>query len=182
MFMFLWGACAYGIFILRICYWKGYKEIWNWAAVSRENLKSVLLRFSLASVGMVVFIYFYDPALMFYLPMQRPEFIPYLMVFYPVFSALPQEIIFCSFFFRRYHGFFGEGRGMIFASAIVFAYAHVLYINPVAPTLGFLGGMIFAMTYSKTKSLALVTIEHGLYGNMLFLTGLGWYFYSGSVQ
>ena len=41
---------------------------------------------------------------------------------------------------------------------------------------------IFASTYSKTKSLALVTIEHGLYGISLFLIGLGWYFYGGAVH
>jgi membrane protease YdiL (CAAX protease family) len=96
-----------------------------------------------------------------------------------VLSALPQEFIFCSFFFERYKAFFGEGRGMIVASAVVFAYAHCLYLNPVAPTLSLLGGLIFASTYRKTKSLALVTIEHGLYGNALFLIGLGTYFYSG---
>lgn len=70
---------------------------------------------------------------------------------------------------------------MIIASAITFAYVHMLYINPIAPILSFVGGIIFAQTYYKHRSLALVTIEHGLYGNFLFLLGLGWYFYSGSV-
>lgn len=107
--------------------------------------------------------------------------IPFLMVLYPLISALPQEFIFCSFFFRRYEPFFGKAKLMIIASAIIFAYAHVLYINPIAPTLSFIGGLIFAYDYAKHKSLALVTIEHGLYGNALFLIGLGWYFYSGSV-
>ncbi len=71
---------------------------------------------------------------------------------------------------------------MMIASAVMFAYAHLLYINPVAPTLSLLGGLIFASTYLKTKSLALVTIEHGLYGNVLFLIGLGYYFYGGNVH
>jgi len=70
---------------------------------------------------------------------------------------------------------------MILASALVFAFAHVLYINWIAPLLSFIAGIIFATTYAKTKSLALVTIEHGLYGNALFLVGLGWYFYGGAV-
>jgi len=83
--------------------------------------------------------------------------------------------------FERYKKFFKSDIAMIIASAVVFAYAHVLYINWVAPFLSFIAGLIFATTYSKTKSLALVTIEHGLYGNVLFLIGLGWYFYGGAV-
>ena len=71
---------------------------------------------------------------------------------------------------------------MVLASSVVFAYAHVLFINPVAPTLSFIAGLIFASTYMKTRSLALVSIEHGLYGNAMFIIGLGWYFYSGSMR
>ncbi|MGQ0527507.1 MAG: hypothetical protein ACT4OY_05690 [Alphaproteobacteria bacterium] len=55
------------------------------------------------------------------------------------------------------------------ASAIVFAYAHVLFVNPVAPVFSFPGDLIFARTFAKHRSLALVTIGHGLYGNLLFL-------------
>ena len=71
---------------------------------------------------------------------------------------------------------------MIWASAIVFAYAHILFINPVAPVLSLLAGYFFASTYAKYKSLALVTIEHALYGNMIFTLGLGYYFWGGSVR
>ena len=139
------------------------------------------MRWVLASIGMIGFLYFYDPARMFYLPLQKPEIIPFFLFAYPVISAFPQEFIFCSFFFNRYERYFGNGKAMIWASAITFAYAHILYINPVAPTLSLLGGLIFAQNFAKYRSLALVTIEHGLYGNSLFVIGLGWYFYSGSV-
>jgi membrane protease YdiL (CAAX protease family) len=104
------------------------------------------------------------------------------LVLYPVLSALPQEFIFCTFFFWRYADFFKSERAMILASAVVFAYAHVLFINWVAPVLGFIAGLIFARTYAQSRSLALVTIEHGLYGNAVFLIGLGWYFFHGAVQ
>lgn len=181
MFAFLWGASLYGFFILRFFHHEHFKEIWKWKEVTWRNMKFIFLRFVLCCVFMYVFIQWYDPDRTFYILEHRPEIIPYLLVAYPLVSALPQEFLFCSFFFTRYKPFFGQGTGMVLASSIVFAYAHVLYINPVAPTLGFLAGLIFAHTYLKTKSLALVTIEHGLYGNALFLVGLGWYFYSGSV-
>lgn len=181
LFLFLWAASLYGAFIMHSVYKEQLKELWNWSAVTWGNLKPILLRFLIACIGMTVFIYFYDPARMFGLIQYRPEIIPFLLVLYPLISALPQEIIFCTFFFKRYETFFGSGKKMVLFSALVFAYAHCLYINPVAPALSLMGGLIFASTYLKTKSLALVTIEHGLYGNFLFLIGLGYYFYRGNV-
>lgn len=181
LFAFLWGATLYGYLVLRVCEEVKLKTLWKWSAVTWLSMKPLLLRWVLATVAMSIFIYFYDPERFLFLPRERPEILPLLATFYPVFSALPQEFIFCSFFFARYIPFFGTGRGMVLASAIIFAYAHVLYINPVAPVMSFLGGLIFAQTYWKSKSLALVTIEHGLYGFSLFFSGLGWYFYSGNV-
>lgn len=181
MFCFLYGACLYGYIILRLRYHETLKDIWKWNQVTWENLKPMILRWVLACIGMTIFLWLYDPARFFGMAIDRPHLIPFLLILYPLVSALPQEFIFCSFFFDRYKPLFGTGTPMIAASAITFAYAHVLYINPVAPTLSLLGGIIFAQTYYKTRSLALVTIEHGLYGNFLFLIGLGWYFYGGSV-
>jgi membrane protease YdiL (CAAX protease family) len=136
----------------------------------------------IAVVGMVLFTIWYAPERLFYLPQNMPEILPRILILYPLLSALPQEYIFCRFFFKRYEPFFGSGWFMIIMSAIVFAFAHVLFINPVAPTLGFVAGLIFAHTYWKTKSLALVTVEHGLYGNAIFIIGLGYYFYSGGIN
>jgi membrane protease YdiL (CAAX protease family) len=182
MFSFLWGATGYCLLILRRFYHETLTDLWRWQAVNWKNLKPILIRFAFGCLVMVLFTWWYDPGRLFYVWEHNRSLIPYLLVMYPLLSALPQELIFCNFFFTRYKPYFGEGALMIFMSALVFAYAHMLYINPVAPTFSFLGGLIFASTYSKTKSLALVTIEHGLYGNALFITGLGWYFYSGAVS
>ena len=189
MFSFLWGAALYGYLVLRFAYHDHLKDIWKWKEVNWPNMKPIVLRWAMACIGMTLFIYYYDPERMFAMLMERFEedpkmvfiAIPALMLGYTFISALPQEFIFCSFFFERYKVFFGESTRMVIASAVIFAYAHILYINPVAPTLSLIAGFIFALTYLKTKSLALVTLEHGLYGSYLFLVGLGWYFYGGSV-
>ncbi len=181
MFIFLWGTAAYCWLILRVKYPKYLKTIWKWEAVNAANLKPILLRWVFACIGMLCFIYLYDPNRMFSLLFSRPYFVPFLLILYPLLSALPQEFIFCGFFFKRYEQFFKTERSKIIASTIVFAFAHMLFINWVAPTLSLIAGIIFAHTYSKTRSLALVTIEHGLYGNFLFIVGLGWYFYGGAV-
>ena len=181
MFAFLWGATGYCWVILRTHYKETLTTIWKWKAVNAQNLKPILIRWLLASIGMYFFTLWYDPDRLFMIWNHNRSFIPVLMIAYPLISALPQEFVFCSFFFDRYDKLFKNTKLLIFMSALFFAYAHCLYINPVAPPLSFLGGLIFASTYAKTRSLALVTIEHGLYGNSLFLIGLGWYFYSGSV-
>jgi hypothetical protein len=181
MFSFLWGAALYSFLILRFVEGRTIKEMWRWEAVTWDALKPILMRFSLATIGMISFCLWYDPDRFMFLPKTRPEFVIVLCFLYPIVSALPQELVFCNFIFKRYGRFFGEGLRMVFVSAILFSYAHVLYINWVAPTLSLIAGLIFADTYRKSHSLALVTIEHGLYGNALFIIGLGWYFYGGAV-
>ena len=105
-----------------------------------------------------------------------------MLLLYPLFSALPQEFIFCKFFFYRYKTIFKTNFNLIASSAIFFSIAHILFLNFLAPVLSFIGGLLFANTYNKHKSLLLVSIEHGLYGNSLFFLGLGWYFWGGSLN
>ena len=47
-------------------------------------------------------------------------------------------------------------------------------LHPQYAAQGLLAGIIFANTYRRTNSLAMVTLEHSLYGNAIFAMGLGW--------
>ena len=181
MFIFLWSVALYCVFIYRRFFYVNWKTVWKWEAVNWSNLKPILIRWAISSFAMVLIIIFYDGEKLFHIFHHRPEIIPILIFVYPILSALPQEFIFCSFFFKRYQVFFGKDKMMIVVSALVFAWAHVLYINPIAPVVSLFGGLIFAHTFYKSRSLALITLEHGLYGNSLFLSGLGYYFFSGAV-
>ncbi|MCK6418887.1 MAG: CPBP family intramembrane metalloprotease [Alphaproteobacteria bacterium] len=182
MFFFLWGTTALTLLIFRYYHFTSWQNLWRWEAVTWAALRPILIRWVVCCIGMLVFTWLYDPDKLFRIIQQRPQIIPFLMVGYPLLSALPQEFIFCTYFFDRFKLFFQTQRAMILASALVFAYAHMLFINWVAPVFGFIAGLIFAQTYARSRSLALVTIEHGLYGNALFLIGLGWYFWHGAVE
>jgi uncharacterized protein len=184
MFAFLWGATLYAFLVYRRLSPSIYfSDLWRFDQINAENLKIILPRWVLACIGMTVFIYLYDPTRMFGLFQWLPLWaVPLVAIAYTVLSALPQEFIFCSFFFKRYDPLLKTQTVKIMASAIVFAWAHVLFINPVAPPLSFIAGLIFAHTFARTRSLALVTLEHGLYGTWLFMVGLGWYFYHGAVN
>lgn len=181
MFAFLWIAFIYCLIIYRLKYFPGWKTIWKFDAFTKHNLKLIFFRWIVASIGIFLFTWCYEPERLFYIPKNKPELIPVLIFAYTLISALPQEFIFCSFFFERFQNIFKTPVAKIIASAIVFAYAHILFINWIAPIFSFFGGIIFAHTYYKTRSLALITLEHGLYGNSLFIIGLGWYFYSGTL-
>ena len=182
MFNYLWGTTLYCAVVYRLLYPDSFRSIVRWEAVNRCNLRPMLLRWAVLSLGMGVITLLLIPDRFLSLAERAPQFLVVLFILYPILSAVPQEFVFCSFLFRRYEGWFGRGIGMILASTVIFAYAHVLFINWVAPILSFLAGLIFAHTYARTRSLALVSIEHGLYGNALFFWGLGWYFYGGSIQ
>lgn len=181
MFALLWGAAFYCYFIFRAVFKDTLKNEWKFNAIHWGNLKPILIRWVIASAVIFAFVYFYEPDRLLGIPRHNPEIIPFLVLAYPLISALPQEFIFCSFFLRRYTRFFTSTTMQIIASAVVFGYAHMLFINWIAPVFSFFAGLIFASTYIKTRSLSLVTLEHALYGNSIFLIGLGWYFYSGGV-
>lgn len=195
MFGFLWGAFAYCFYIWvknndGPGYWQKFKQEWNWDAVTWAHMKPILFRWIIATILICGFTFWYEPERLFSIPRESPQVIPFLILAYPILSALPQEFIFCSFFMNRYGWIFEKSPTIkaitpvtykIVSSAIVFGYAHMLFLNWVAPVFSFFGGLIFAYTYIKTRSLALVTIEHGLYGNSIFMAGIGYYFYSGAL-
>ena len=178
MFFFLWAAALFCWRIFRTKMNISIQSLWRYDQVHWGTLRWVLLRWVVVSAAMYLFMLFYDPARIFQVPREYPWLLLMITFLYPPISALPQEYIFCCYFFRRYKKFFGEGHGMVLASAMIFAFAHMLYINPVAPTLSFFAGLIFAYEYKKYNSLALVTIEHSLYGISMFTIGLGYYFFA----
>lgn len=181
LFTFLWAAAGYCLLIYILINGNDWRKIWGWQEVTWVNLRPILGRWMLVSAALLLFTWQVFPDKLFFILHHKPEILPFILVFYPIFSALPQEFIFCSYFFKRYEKFFGRGVLIIAASAVVFSFAHLMFINWVAPILSLLGGVIFARTFKQTGSLALVTIEHALYGNLLFTIGLGWFFWGGAL-
>jgi membrane protease YdiL (CAAX protease family) len=97
---------------------------------------------------------------------------------YPLVSAYPQEIVYRAFLLHRYRPIFGDGRLAVAASAIAFAFLHVVYRNWTALLLTLPAGALLAVTYRRTGSLAAATLEHAAYGILVFTFGLGRFFLS----
>ena len=147
----------------------------------RQHLIWISITFMPLALVMTVCAVYFMADHLFVFPKESPAFWGLLLVSYPVLAAYPQEIIFRGFFFRRYRTLFSRRLTMILVSSLCFGWAHLMYANWVAPLLSGLGGVLFAYRYLRTKSLLMVGIEHGLWGNFLFTVGIGWYFYSGAI-
>ena len=178
---FLWAISFYCLLIFFLFERKVENSNGPGTGINKKIIFIVLFRWFVITFGLLIFTFYIFPEKLFIVQTTNPGFIWKILVFYPFFSAFPQEFIFCKFFFARYKLFFGEKERMVAMSALAFCLAHILFINWVAPVLGLFGGIIFARTYKKTKSLLMVSIEHSLYGNALFVLGLGWFFWGGSV-
>ncbi|MFB7723853.1 CPBP family intramembrane glutamic endopeptidase [Nocardia sp. NPDC056100] len=118
---------------------------------------------------------------LFDLPRSNPAIWLAVMVLYPALSVYPQELIFRSFLFHRYAPVFGEGRAMVAASAAAFGYVHIVFGSWFSVAASGVGGWIFADRYAKTQSLFTASVEHSVYGIMVFTVGLGRYFYHGAA-
>src|SRR5699024_5693478 len=122
--------------------------------------KSILLRFVAAGLLLAILVWIVYPRQFLELPLQRPVIWGAVMVLYPLLSVLPQEFIYRSFFFHRYSRYLPGRYGAIIASALVFSFLHIVYDNWWAVGLSFLGGLLFSITYARTRSLFWVTVEH----------------------
>ncbi|WP_430412895.1 CPBP family intramembrane glutamic endopeptidase [Kordia sp.] len=141
----------------------------NWKAFWKRTL--ILL--ACICVLTIVYVYFTDISKLFIVPKTKMLLWLFILFFYSVFSVYPQELIYRTFFFVRYESLFKNKNLFIFINAIVFCLAHFFFQNTLVLILTFLGGILFAFTFYKTRSTLLVTIEHAIYGSWLFTVGMG---------
>ncbi|MGY6648989.1 CPBP family intramembrane glutamic endopeptidase [Wenyingzhuangia sp. IMCC45574] len=96
-----------------------------------------------------------------------------MMLVYTFLSVIPQEFIYRVFFFYRYRKLARKPELFYLWNALLFSIAHLMFHSWLVLVVTFIGGYIFAYTYSKTKSWFWVCVEHTLYGGWLFTVGLG---------
>jgi membrane protease YdiL (CAAX protease family) len=147
----------------------------------RRQLRRVLLRFVVCAAALMMLVLSFHPEKLFQLPLESPLLWAAILLLYPLLSVYPQELVYRTFFTRRYQPLFSRLHLLIAASALVFGYMHLIYRNPLAVGLTLIGGWFFAETYARTGSLRLVCLEHALYENLIFTIGLGEYFYHGRI-
>jgi membrane protease YdiL (CAAX protease family) len=97
----------------------------------------------------------------------------FILIVYSLFSVTLQEYMYRVFCFHRFEKIFKNKASFIIVNALVFSLAHSFLRSWLILVLTFIGGILFALTYFKTRSTLLVCIEHALYGFWLFTVGIG---------
>jgi membrane protease YdiL (CAAX protease family) len=144
-------------------------KLLNWKQFWRRTL--VLL--TVISILTIIYMLYTDAENLFVVPRTKPLLWVVILFTYSFLSVYPQELIFRTFFFLRYESFIRNKYLFVFINAIVFCTAHLLFKNNLVLLLTFLGGILFGLTFQKTRSTLLVSIEHAIYGSWLFTVGMG---------
>ena len=114
---------------------------------------------------------------------RNPELMAMIALGYPLVSALPQEVVFRVLFFERYAAILPNSlTGQVLLNAAIFSWAHIMYWSWIVAALTFVGGILFAWSYRIRGNFPEAVVTHSIAGVMLFLVGMGVYFYSGNVQ
>ena len=146
-------------------------------SVSKKEFQLHMLTAAIVIAFMFIAVYLFDRENLFNLLKANPFILLMLCIFYPIFSAYGQEIIYRTFLFHRYRALFKTDLLLVLTSGIAFGFVHIVYYSHLSIILTFILGVYLAKTYLKTKSVLFAAILHGIYGNMVFLVGLGSYFW-----
>ncbi|MBA3007815.1 MAG: CPBP family intramembrane metalloprotease [Proteobacteria bacterium] len=140
----------------------------------RDHGKRIIITFfSLALLLTLLTVVLVKPEYLFNYPRHKTTLWLTIMIFYPLLAVYPQELFYRAFLFRRYRSLFPGEQSMVFVSALTFGFAHIIYGNIPAVLLTLIGGYLFGLTYKRSKSILVVSLEHALYGCLLYTIGLG---------
>lgn len=136
-------------------------------------LKIVSLRLVPILIFGLIFVKIMAPEAFFRLVFEDIKLWLIIHIVYSFGSVLPQELIYRNFFFLRYRSLFKNKNIFLITNAFVFAISHAFLGSWVVIAITFIGGLMFALTFEKSKSTLLVSLEHAIYGLSLFTIGIG---------
>ncbi len=177
----LWAAAIACLILLRRDPALDRRTLWGVAGI-RPGLAGVLGRFLLFGPMLAGFAWLMEPEWFLRLPRERTGMWAAILVLYPIFSVVPQGIVFRTFVCHRYRPLFGDGVGMWVVAGATFGFAHVVMHRWEPVLITVVGGVIFTATLLRRKSGLLADIEHALYGDLAFTLGLGVWIYTGAAR
>lgn len=177
LFTALIALSAFGIFLL----WRTGGFRWRSLFIGHRIPWLEVAGIALACfLGGILMLLTAAPEALFSLFLSNPEIMLLIWALYPLLSALPQELIFRPLFFHRYRTLLPGPRAALALNAGIFAFAHLMYWSWVVAAFTFIGGWFFARAYRR-HGFPAAWLLHAVAGNILFLVGMGYYFYSGNV-
>ena len=131
----------------------------------KAHWKKIFITFVAIIIATTFLMYFLQPENLFLIVIKKPLLWIGVVFFYSIFSVYPQELLYRSYFFNRYQSLFKNKNYLIFVNIIAFPVAHVFFKNELVLLVTLIGGIFFSLTYFKSKSVLLTSIEHAIYGS-----------------
>ena len=143
--------------------------------------RAPLLRGTLFFLLAVLYVLFTEPENLFRLPREKPLLWTAIVILYPWFSVLPQELIYRVYLFEVMRPLWKPLWLAVPASALLFGWVHIIYAGWFAVALSGIGGVILGWSYLRMRehngAIWPLILEHSLYGLILFTVGLGRHFF-----
>jgi membrane protease YdiL (CAAX protease family) len=139
----------------------------------RPFIIGTAIKFSVIALLLSIYVFVTTPEKLYYVVIEKPKVWLFFLAVYTLVSVIPQELVYRTFFFKRYELLFKNKNLFILINAGLFSLGHLFFGNTLVMFITFIGGLLFAFTYSKTKSTLFVLIEHTLYGCWLYTVGMG---------
>jgi hypothetical protein len=181
IFLFPIGAEAkVALFLLAIIYVivivvkERKKKVFKNKTCNQVNVfKTIVLRFLVIAIGTITVLYFTNKGDLFNVISTKPLLWLQFSGVYILASVIPQELLYRSFFTKRYRVLFSNDNFFILINALLFSFGHIWFQSITVLAFTFIGGILFAKTYLQSKSIYTVLIEHALYGVWLYTVGYG---------
>ena len=135
--------------------------------------KLIFFRFLGIAILTTAFVYFFTPDELFNVIIPKPGLWIGFVLVYSIFSVIPQEFVYRSYFFKRYRSLFKNEFTFLLINSLLFSFAHIWFKSWVVLGFTFVGSVLFNSTYKKTNSLLILSIEHAIYGSWLYTVGYG---------
>lgn len=135
--------------------------------------KKIVVYFFLIAFSTTFLVWKFLPENFFVVVKKAPLFWIGLILFYCIFSVYPQELLYRLFFFKRYATITSSTSFLISINILIFPLAHLFFHSWLVLLITIIGGVLFSISYHKTKSLLVTFLEHSLYGSWLFTVGMG---------
>lgn len=153
-------------------------QLGNLEGLGRE-LPGIVLRCAIGAVLMIAVAATWSEVELFGFPRERTRLWAIVMVGYPFLSVYPQELFFRTLLFHRYAALFRSTPVQVAASAVTFCIAHLFFDHWLAPVMCLGGGFLFARTYARSRSTLACSVEHAIWGDLIWTIGFGRFFYHG---
>ncbi len=140
-----------------------------------------LIRAGVALVCLLGFVLLFEPQNLLNLPQEHFEIWLAFVVFYPALSVLPQELIYRVYVFEAHKELLSPPLLALIASAMAFAWLHIVFAGWFAVASTFAAGVALAWNYFQNRNspgaIWPLVLEHSLYGQIVFTIGLYQYFF-----